>query len=1086
MADAETPNFTGNLCYHCRVRATGTKCFGNDTSDFYDAVAVDTQKRYWELVSEQVMKEKNRARNLANVLSAKVIEIVKFLGKSLADMPLDMEYSKELQFDLFAMPECIGMCPECYCFFSRQHSCHCKECMGEDYVSHYVLLQHGVIAEPFCMASVAKSLLTAYPNLFVYFPNKVAGKSLVGLELVLQMFASEILTLFSKLPKKIKLSVMGHSFGGIILRYWLFFYHRKTPGVYTPLPPSADEQPGKEGGEAAEEDEKLAKAPEPVHIENYEPPEITWCNYISLASPQAGIYENNAAFRKFISLVGSRSIDELDNESADLLLLISSQALETMRQFGNVAVYGNLSGDLLVAPRTSILLPRHKVTSAMLAEFVTFAEADPGEPLAIWDLMAKYDSKHEPGEMTPSEGEELDPSLSRDEVVAKLLVNFYSMVANNIRKSAHINKLMNNSDKPFEDGEDEMVCRQLFSAADIEYFTMLVTQIGAKASQNLIAKLHNYPKLMYNEVMLAGLWEVTHNKFAVFLPAMCMPHKSIITPIEMTSWHKLTEKVLDHARVAPGRAALAGSNDLGGAGENGEHARRRVGDLPLLLDGGPVGVPGLEELADVAREHLAQLDAHLVEGVDAPEEALDGDAVLVEGDERADGVGRGLLEEQDGGGPVAGADLVVHQVLGAARSQQLLGGPAVRQGVGLREEVGHELLVEGHAALGHVPVLAPDEADELGGDDAALVQQLVEAVLAVGAALAEVDLAGAVGQPLAVHADGLAVALHAELLDVAGEEAEVLAVGQQGHALQAEDGGVVEAAEGHQRGHVLLERGAAEVLVHHAGALQKLLGHIVAEVDGERQHSDGRGDAETPPLIAHYESHEKRTTQSQKPKTWESSMPKSLVSFRVPTPGAGPWNGKRAIVSVPVRKNGECDTPPRNTQVAHAFKQRTTHHGAIRVQVLGRDAEPGRIHVGQEADFATFGGPASRLVGHERLRGEGSAQVGTADADAKQRVKGRAVRGDHGAAAHGIRELPDAVEDAVHFGDHVAPVDHELAFAGGAQGAVEDRAAFRAVEHTAVEQHLYLLGDAHFARQRQQGVQSRGIHQLSRQVQRDT
>ena len=47
----------------------------------------------------------------------------------------------------------------------------------------------------------------------------------------------------------------------------------------------------------------------------------------------------------------------------------------------------------------------------------------------------------------------------------------------------------------------------------------------------------------------------------------------------------------------------------------------------------------------VLREVLAELDAPLVEGVDAPDEALDRAPVLVEREERADVVGVELREE---------------------------------------------------------------------------------------------------------------------------------------------------------------------------------------------------------------------------------------------------------------------------------------------------------------------------------------------------------------------------------------------------------------------------------------------------------
>ena len=60
----------------------------------------------------------------------------------------------------------------------------------------------------------------------------------------------------------------------------------------------------------------------------------------------------------------------------------------------------------------------------------------------------------------------------------------------------------------------------------------------------------------------------------------------------------------------------------------------------------------------VLREVLAELDAPLVEGVDAPDEALDRAPVLVEREERADVVGVELREEEAEGRAVAGEGAV--------------------------------------------------------------------------------------------------------------------------------------------------------------------------------------------------------------------------------------------------------------------------------------------------------------------------------------------------------------------------------------------------------------------------------------------
>ena len=75
--------------------------------------------------------------------------------------------------------------------------------------------------------------------------------------------------------------------------------------------------------------------------------------------------------------------------------------------------------------------------------------------------------------------------------------------------------------------------------------------------------------------------------------------------------------------------------------------------------------------------------------------------------------------------------------------------------------------------------LALGRGDEVGRDQlGALVDQLVEGVLAVGAGLAPDHRPGLVVDPLPVAADALAVALHVALLEVGGKAVQVLIVGQ--------------------------------------------------------------------------------------------------------------------------------------------------------------------------------------------------------------------------------------------------------------------------------------------------------------------
>ena len=77
------------------------------------------------------------------------------------------------------------------------------------------------------------------------------------------------------------------------------------------------------------------------------------------------------------------------------------------------------------------------------------------------------------------------------------------------------------------------------------------------------------------------------------------------------------------------------------------------------------------------------------------------------------------------------------------------------------------------------------DGDEVGRDEpGALVDQLVEGVLAVGAGLAPEHLAGVGGHRGAVPPHALAVGLHRQLLEVRREPVQQLRVGQHGVGLR--------------------------------------------------------------------------------------------------------------------------------------------------------------------------------------------------------------------------------------------------------------------------------------------------------------
>ncbi|KAL2273297.1 hypothetical protein FJTKL_04809 [Diaporthe vaccinii] len=264
----------------------------------------------------------------------------------------------------------------------------------------------------------------------------------------------------------------------------------------------------------------------------------------------------------------------------------------------------------------------------------------------------------------------------------------------------------------------------------------------------------------------------------------------------------------------------------------------------------PIKPPVLASWPD---PHLTQLDSPLVEAVDVPDGALREREVLVVDNERAQ-LGRTNVaaDQHARRGPVSKEDLVGRQVVRRALSLDLLHGLADHQGLGLRKIVGGKHLLVQVVGDG---VVRLGSQDEVGGNQlGALVDELEERVLGVGAGLAEEDGTGRVLGRSAVRGGGLAVGLHGELLEVGGEAVEIL-VETVTKAVSKESGqglgglnlrsdqvclGVVKVAvpdtqETTDGRDVVLESCRAEVLVHLVRTSQELLKVVVADVerDGE-------------------------------------------------------------------------------------------------------------------------------------------------------------------------------------------------------------------------------------------------------------
>src|SRR5215813_9026513 len=126
---------------------------------------------------------------------------------------------------------------------------------------------------------------------------------------------------------------------------------------------------------------------------------------------------------------------------------------------------------------------------------------------------------------------------------------------------------------------------------------------------------------------------------------------------------------------------------------------------------------------------------------------------------------------------------VWHQPLRRALSLDFLGRLTEGQRLGLGEDVRQEDVV---MPAQRIERLA--KGDEVTGDEAgALMDELVEGVLTVGARLAPVDGAGLVVDRAAIEGDVFAVALHGQLLQIGREALQVLLIWQDRHRLGTEE-----------------------------------------------------------------------------------------------------------------------------------------------------------------------------------------------------------------------------------------------------------------------------------------------------------
>ena len=409
--------------------------------------------------------------------------------------------------------------------------------------------------------------------------------------------------------------------------------------------------------------------------------------------------------------------------------------------------------------------------------------------------------------------------------------------------------------------------------------------------------------------------------------------------------------------------------------------------------------------------------------------------MLVQGDQLADGE-RGQGHAEDGGGrTVAGEHASRDDLLRGAFGAHFVGGLTERQSLGLGEVVAQEQFVHVLVAvLGRVRGV--DERDEVGRDElGALVNQLVEGVLAVGARLTPEDLAGLGGDGGAVPTHGLAVGFHGQLLQVGREAVQVLVVRQHGVGGDLEEVAVPHVEHAEQHDHVLLERGVGEVFIDLVEAVQELLEAGRAEDDGQRG-ADGGVDGVT--------------AADPVPEAERVVRVDAEFGDLLQVGGDGDevlldGFGVLLVGAVDGALGLELFEQPGAgfTGVGQGFQGGEglgddDEQGGLRIEALGLLGQIVGVDVGDVA-----GGDAGVGVRLEGLVHHDGTQVGAADADVDHGFDLLAGHTGPLAGTDLVGEGVDAVEHLAHVLDGVLAVDDVLAF-------ILDRATQRGVQHGAV------------------------------------
>ncbi|EAN31083.1 putative serine esterase (DUF676) family protein [Theileria parva strain Muguga] len=513
-----------SLCYHCTVSENGKGCYKDKCVDDSEKNGPDNLKSFKESLYAAYLK----AMSLKTIFSASFSDFLNYFGSFMDDdVTLNEQNSFQLKYSRF--PDNVLRCDSCLCYFSASSFCHCKDCSGGE-ECHYVILMHGIISTPLMMTDICIALLEAYPNLFVYFPVSACKKTLRGTSYVIRLIIDELKLLFAKIPSNFKLSLIGHSYGGILLRYFLLYYllnKKRFFGITSNAPNDTNHTTPYSSKPSDSDNTGCNDVLD--HDYTFFSKEIVWKNFIFVATPLAGTFENNLEFMRLANLIGSDTISELDNKTIDLLFLLKSEGF--LDKFEKVVAYGNISGDMMVAPRTSLILPNYLVTDEKLREIAKVLYKYPGQPANInmnnENLQLVFDN-------VTKVIHNSNPHSTDDSFADELTDRFNQLLDNKIKNTNHMKFI-----------EDMLDNSPLFTAEDKLKFTKVISDIVRTGNVDEFDKFDD-DDFFYHQILMGLLDKLKIIKFAVYIPRIHFPHRSIITYQSPISNERYTYQILEN------------------------------------------------------------------------------------------------------------------------------------------------------------------------------------------------------------------------------------------------------------------------------------------------------------------------------------------------------------------------------------------------------------------------------------------------------------------------------------------------------------------------------------------------------------